>query len=351
MLSSTLAPNPHATAPIALLIIALLGGGLYAQAPKIILPTENHALLEGDSAAFYQYVKRDFEGVASEPWEGGQYGFVRDPRRIGNTIIYTRFHEGIDIRPLRRDAGGEPLDLVHAIASGIVVYTNSVPSSSNYGRYVVVEHQFDGCPYYSLYAHLSAVQVNVGDHVSQNDVIGVLGHTGEGIDRERAHLHLELNLLINGEFEKWYSKYFPAEGNRHGIYNGQNLDGFDIGRFYLELAKNPTLTVPQFFQEETTWYKVRVAASKHMDLLRRYPWLSGGRLEAPAWEISFNQAGIPIRVQAIDGPVIQPVVTWVKNSPYPYAPQTRGCLLGSGSHFGLSPQGRRYMDLISPENE
>ena len=134
----------------------------------------------------------------------------------------------------------------------------------------------------TVFTHnLSAVQVNVGDHVSQNDVIGVLGHTGEGIDRERAHLHLELNLLINGEFEKWYSKYFPAEGNRHGIYNGQNLDGFDIGRFYLELAKNPTLTVPQFFQEETTWYKVRVAASKHMDLLRRYPWLSGAGWRRP----------------------------------------------------------------------
>ena len=32
------------------------------QSAKIILPTENHALLTGDYAAFYQYVKRDFEG-------------------------------------------------------------------------------------------------------------------------------------------------------------------------------------------------------------------------------------------------------------------------------------------------
>ena len=32
------------------------------QSAKIILPTENHALLPGGYAAFYQYVKRDFEG-------------------------------------------------------------------------------------------------------------------------------------------------------------------------------------------------------------------------------------------------------------------------------------------------
>ena len=32
-----------------------------------------------------------------------------------------------------------------------------------------------------------------------------------------------------------------ADGNRHGIYNGQNLDGFDIGRLYLEVAKNSRL--------------------------------------------------------------------------------------------------------------
>ena len=49
------------------------------QSAKIILPTENHALLTGDNASFYQYVKRDFEGEVGNAWEGGQYGFVRNP--------------------------------------------------------------------------------------------------------------------------------------------------------------------------------------------------------------------------------------------------------------------------------
>jgi murein DD-endopeptidase MepM/ murein hydrolase activator NlpD len=319
-----------------------------AQSAKIILPTDNHALFSGDSAAFYQYVRRDFEGQISNAWEGGQYGFVRNPQRIGTAIIYTRFHEGIDIRPLQRDGNGEPLDVIHAIAAGKVVYINTVPSHSNYGRYIVIEHQFDGCPYYSLYAHLSAVQVNIGDPVAQGDPIGVMGHTGEGIDRERAHLHLELNLLLNADFDKWSAKYFPRDGNRHGIYNGQNLDGFDIGRFYLELHKNPQLTIPEFFQGETIWYRVLVPPSPLMDLLRRYPWLSDGRMEAKSWEISFDQAGIPLRFKATESSVEKPMLTWVKPSPYPYALQTRGYIQGKGSNYSLSKEGERYLDLICP---
>src|SRR6266478_5461031 len=133
---------------LAIANFAQLGFSARGQTVNIVLPTENHALLDGDNAGFYQYVKRDFEGASSTPWEGGQYGFVRDPRKFGATVLYTRIHEGIDIRPLHRDVNGEPLDIIHAVAAGKVVYTNNVPSYSNYGRYIVLEHHFGGCPYY-----------------------------------------------------------------------------------------------------------------------------------------------------------------------------------------------------------
>jgi murein DD-endopeptidase MepM/ murein hydrolase activator NlpD len=333
-----------------MVILAQFGFSALGQPVNIALPTENHGLLTGDNAAFYQYVKRDFEGEQSAPWEGGQYGFVRDPRKFGTTVLYSRFHEGIDIRPLRRDGNGEPLDVIHAIAAGKVVYTNNVPFHSNYGRYVVIEHQFGGCNYYSLYAHLSAIQVNIGDQVSQGAPIAVMGHTGEGIDRERSHVHLELNLLLNADFGRWSDKYFPRDGNRHGNYNGQNLDGIDIARLYLQLKKNPQTTIPEFLQEETTWYRVLVPDSPRMDLLRRYPWLSGGQTDAKSWEISFNQAGIPIHFEARMQNVLQPTLTWVKFSPYPYAIQTRGYLQGAGSNYGLSKDGERYLDLICPKD-
>src|ERR1043166_1219431 len=69
-----------------------------AQSPALdlILPTDNDALFHGGGPEFYQYVERDYKGVKSTPWEGGQYGFVRDPVETPAGIVYTRFHEGID---------------------------------------------------------------------------------------------------------------------------------------------------------------------------------------------------------------------------------------------------------------
>ena len=315
---------------------------------KIILPTDNQGLLTGDCAGFYQYVQRDFEGQKSEPWEGGQYGFVRNPKRIGSQIIYTRFHAGIDIRPLHRDALGEPEDIVRAIAVGQVVYANTNPLASNYGRYVVIQHDFDGCPYFSLYAHLKTTSVSAGESVSQGAGIWVLGYSGEGIDRERAHVHLGLNLLMNGGFDIWFAKYFPRDGNQHGNYNGMNLVGIDIGRFYKELGKNPNLTIPEFLKEETVWYRVVIPASNRMDLLSRYPWLSNGQTTATAWEISFARSGVPLRIRPVETRVKEPTVVWVESSPFPQNLMTRGFLQGSGSHCTLTREGLRYIDLISP---
>src|SRR3984893_2499032 len=114
----------------------------------LVLPTDNDAIFRGGEADFYQYIERDYHGEKTTPWEGGQYGFVRDPVETSGGIVYTRFHEGIDIRPMHRDERGEPLDEVRAIADGKVVYTNLVPGYSNYGKYIVIEHEWGGSPYY-----------------------------------------------------------------------------------------------------------------------------------------------------------------------------------------------------------
>ncbi|RYD63136.1 MAG: M23 family metallopeptidase, partial [Verrucomicrobiaceae bacterium] len=137
-----------------LLTVALLVCGYSAtQALDITLPTANDALFREKPEEFYMYVNRYTDGVKTMPWEGGQYGFVRDMRKTPDgQIFYTRFHSGIDIKPLQRDAKGNPLDTVHAIAAGRVVHTSPDRRASNFGCYLVVEHQWDGCPYYSLYA-------------------------------------------------------------------------------------------------------------------------------------------------------------------------------------------------------
>jgi murein DD-endopeptidase MepM/ murein hydrolase activator NlpD len=328
--------------------LLLVPNFVQSQQPVLILPTENHGLLQGDPAGFYQYVERDFEGQVSWPWEGGQYGFVRNPVRVGSAIVYSRFHEGIDIRPLNRDSGGEPTDVVHAIAAGKVAYTNTVAGYSNYGKYVVVEHLFDNCPFYSLYAHLNVVMVKPGDQVAQNAPLAIMGHTGEGIDRERAHVHLELNLMLNAHFSEWQNKYFPKDVDRHGIYNGLNLAGLDIGRFYLELQKNPALTVAQFVQSGEPWYRVIVPHSPKMDLQERYPWLIKGAQTGQSWELTFDRTGLPLQVRAVEEQVAEPLLSWVHPSPYPQNLMTKGHIQSRGSAPALSVEGRRFIDLICP---
>src|SRR6266436_4552061 len=157
-------------ATLALLLIrSTLIAQMQHQTLDLALPTDNDALFSGGGPAFYQYIERDFKGVKSTPWEGGQYGFVRDPIETSTGIVYTRFHEGIDIKPLHRDARGEPLDEVRAIARGKVVCANLAPSLSNYGKYVVVEHTWDGSSYYSLYGHLASIAVQPGREIARGE--------------------------------------------------------------------------------------------------------------------------------------------------------------------------------------
>jgi len=334
----------------ALIFFAMMAVSRAEDAPiNLALPTDNHALLRGDGEAFYQVVQRNLHGVISYPWQGGQYGFVRDPRELGGATVYTRFHEGMDIRPMRRDAQGEPLDEVRAMADGKVVYTSERAGDSNYGRYVVVEHRWDGCPYYSLYAHLHSSAVAAGQEVKQGDRLGIMGHTGTGIDRERAHVHVELNLLLNTHFEGWHETFFRGEINRHGIYNGINLVGLDLQRFIIALRRNSALTIPAFLGREEVFYKVMIPNSPDFELPRRYPWMiAGPPNDKPAsWEVSFAASGLPLRLTPSDRAVSSAELSWLKPSPVDARYLTRDNVAGRGASAHLSESGKRLMRLLT----
>src|SRR5204862_7336209 len=126
--------------------------------------------------------------------------------------------------------------------------------------------------------------------VRRGQHIAVMGYTGVGINRERAHLHLELNLMLSRNFQEWYDAFVdPSDPNRHGIYNGINLTGLNIARLYLELREKPSLTIPQFLSEEEIFYKVAFPKSRGFELAKTYPWMLGGAAgsEASSWTVSF----------------------------------------------------------------
>ena len=314
----------------------------------LALPTDNDAIFHGGGPDFYQYVERDYRGEKSTPWEGGQYGFVRDPEQTRAGVVYTRFHEGIDIRCLHRDERGEPLDEVRAIADGKVVYTNSAPGYSNYGKYIVIEHRWGGSPYFSLYGHLSKIDVRTGDAVHRGQQIAVMGYTGAGINRARAHLHLELNLMLDHNFQEWYNSFLHEnDPNHHGIYNGINLVGLNIARLYLKLRENPSLTIPQFLGEEETFYKVALPKSRHFELPNLYPWMVSETAEARSWTVSFARSGLPLKIEPSELKVKQPEIVYVKPSSLNASYLTDGIATGPTTHAHLTEHGKQLMQLLT----
>jgi hypothetical protein len=212
----------------------------------------------------------------------------------------------------------------------------------------VIEHRWDGSSYYSLYGHLSSIAVQPGDTVKKGQHIAVMGYTGTGLNRERAHLHLELNLMLSHQFEQWYKASIKNDPNHNGIYNGINLAGLDIARLYLALRKNPSLTMAEFLSSEETFYKVTLPKSQHFELPKLYPWMlvAGGRNGKSPWEISFARSGLPLKIEPSDKRVTQPELTYVKESSIDYSYLTRGEISGRGGNAHLTNYGKQLMRLL-----
>jgi len=325
-----------------LLIISLCPLLAPAQGLDLKLPTANDALLKGAGPDYFQFVDRNFEGQVSYPWEGGQFGFWRDPRRVSAGIAYARFHEGMDVKPLQRDARGDPLDDVRAILAGEVVHVAPV-GKSNYGSYIVIQHNWGDGPFYSLYAHLKEYKVTVGTKVAAGQTIARMGYTGAGIDQRRAHVHVELNIMLSSQFDLWHSTGFRTP-NYHGIYNGMNILGLDLQALYLEHAKNPALSVSAWIKQSPAQFEVTVPGSARLEILQRYPWLGTGVTSASAWKIRCNRWGLPLSITPAAQAVSAPTVTWHQESKMPLYYQTRGLVSNSGK---LSVEGLRFVQLMA----
>ncbi len=308
------------------------------------LPTENHYLFTEEPDRFYMYVDRTFEGETSKPWEGGSFGLVRNSRRINDQVIQTKFHEGIDIQPVNRDRAGNPLDLVSSIADGQVVHTSPIAGRSNYGRYVVIQHTWENSQVYSLYAHLAEVTCKPGDPVKAGSVLGRMGYSGAGINRTRAHVHLELAMLTSRRFDEW------ARGmiNHHGNYNGMNLIGSDVARFFLEHKSNPELRFSDFIASTPVYFKVVAPSTKGTpDFVTRYPWICRGNPDdAASWEISFSATGMPVAFTPTDRQVDVPIVTAIRPSAIPHRYLTRNLISGQENRATLTTGGKQLVALL-----
>ena len=91
-------------------------------------------------------------------------------------------HNGVD---LASSYGANIL----ASADGDVIISKDSGWNGGYGDYIVLRH---GNGTQTLYGHLSATLVNVGDHVTQGQVIGKMGNSGQVTGHTGIHLHFEI---------------------------------------------------------------------------------------------------------------------------------------------------------------
>jgi len=271
--------------------IAFLTCGLSLHSQPFQLPTANRAIYDADGGG-----DRFFVPTVGKTWTSGCFGCVRTEG--------WQMHEGLDIRCLQRDKKGEPTDPVMATAAGTVAYINRKPSLSNYGNYIILRHLIDGIEVYSVYAHLREVraELKAGESVKSGDIIGTMGRTAntrEGISKERAHVHFELNLFVNERFPAWYKENYPKQRNDHGQWNGQNLLGIDPRAVFLEQQEQGAkFNFVKLLQDQPELCRVLVRETD-FPWLKRYAALVRPNPVATkegiaGYEISLNFIGIPI---------------------------------------------------------
>jgi len=320
---------------------------LHAGPIDLRLPTDNRHLFSGEPEKFYMYVDRTFEGETSKPWEGGSFGYVRTPIRIGGEVVMTKFHEGIDIAPVKRDRAGNPLDLVNSVADGTVVHVSAESGRSNYGKYVVVEHRWENSSIVSLYAHLAEITCQPGDPVKAGSVLGRMGYTGAGLNRTRAHLHLEVGFVMSTRYDDWH-KTGGLGLNHHGIYNGMNIAGADVASFFLAHKENPQLTFSGFIASQPVYFKVTVPSTGTPEFVTRHPWIGQGTSEgAISWEVSFSATGLPLAFKPTSNRVSEPTITSIRPSTIAHRYLTRGLVTGEGNRASLTAGGKRLVSLVT----
>ena len=109
---------------------------------------------------------------------------LKTEKSIQYPLETVKVNQGFGIFHLGIDFGAEIGDSIKSIKAGIV--TEAGYATDGYGNTILIDH---GQGLTSRYAHLSKIEVKVGDQVTTNTEVGEVGVTGHTTG---PHLHLEI---------------------------------------------------------------------------------------------------------------------------------------------------------------
>jgi murein DD-endopeptidase MepM/ murein hydrolase activator NlpD len=198
----------------------------------------------------------------------------------------------------------------------------------------------------------------VDQPVKAGETIAVMGrttNTRERISKDRAHVHFELDLLVNDQFAAWYKKTFPDQRNDHAHWNGQNLLGIDPRLVFLEQQRRGTnFSLREFLRNQTELCRVTVRKTD-FQWLKRFPQLLVHSPTTPGegiagYEVSLNYNGIPFRLNPLAASELKGRerfrITHVNDAEYQKNP-CRRLIVKRGDRWELGRNGTHLLELLT----
>jgi len=193
-----------------------------------------------------------------------------------------RVHHGVDMpnpvgEPIR--AGG-PGIVVYADDATQLVGVSDIDIYPSYGNVVVIEHDFSfrGQKIWTLYAHMSALIAEEGQHVEAGDIIGLIGATG---DVSGSHVHMEVRIGTNDYFYVYNPLLWIVPYIGRGVVAGRVT--YPDGKYVEDVVV--TLTQNGRVVETTTTY-----VKPYYPDQERGQWYV---MPDPAWQENFVLGDIP----------------------------------------------------------
>jgi murein DD-endopeptidase MepM/ murein hydrolase activator NlpD len=199
--------------------------------------------------------------------------------------------------------------------------------------------------------------VTAGQAVRAGEVIATMGrtsNTSERIGKERAHVHFELNVLVNDHYAAWFKQNGAGERNDHGEWNGQNLDGLDPRDILLgEHSPVKKFSLLAFLQSQTELCRVVVRATNFPYLKRYAPLVlknpKADKEGVAGYEIALNYNAVPFALlpraaSEITGKAKFQLLS-VNAAEYQAHP-CRRLVVQHGSRWVLTEKGLRELEMI-----
>ena len=158
-------------------------------ATQPVAPTSTQTPIPSCEPLLEAYCVYPYAGTLQPPFFAPDRYYLDQIYGYGSTDFGAKIpHHGVDYdnptgTQVYASAGGE---VVYAGNDGSTLFS---PWPDFYGNLIVLKHTQNGEPFYTLYAHLSAIGVQEGDLVSAGDRIGKVGSSGSATG---GHLHLEV---------------------------------------------------------------------------------------------------------------------------------------------------------------